>query len=192
MKKRAKLIGIIILSFFLVVIAAAFILPYLISLDKYKGIAEETLEKALQRDCSLGKLRVTILPSIGAKIEELVIFNPSGFSETPMVSLQTLKVKIKLIPLVFGRKEIAGLTLNRPTIFIEKDPRGKLNLPQMGPTSASGRQGTLKSGTVKVEESKALENFSLHKASIRDGKFIYLDRSTTPHRRTEIERIDLD
>jgi len=66
-----KITGIIILCFILFVLVAAFVLPYLISLDKYKGMAEEQLEKALQRDCSLGKLRVTILPSMGAKIRLL-------------------------------------------------------------------------------------------------------------------------
>jgi AsmA protein len=192
MKKRVKLIGIIILSLFLVVIAAAVILPYLISLDKYKGIAEETLEKTLRRDCSLGKLRITILPTFGAKIEDLVISNPPGFSETPLLSLKTVKVRIKIIPLLFGRKEIAGLTLNHPEVFIEKDPRGRMNIPYMEKTSTTERKGTLESGKVKTDESKALQGISLTKASIKNGKFIYMDRSTTPPRRTEIERIDLD
>ena len=192
MKKGMKITGIIILSFVLLVLVAAFILPYLISLDKYRGMVEEQLEKALQRDCSLGKLRVTILPTMGAKIQDLVISNPSGFSETPLLSLEIVKVRVKIIPLLFGKKEIAGLTLRHPEVFIEKDPRGRTNIPYMEKTRTSNRKGTLKSGKVKTEESKAFQDFSLGKASIRDGKFIYLDRSTKPHRRTEIERINLD
>jgi uncharacterized protein involved in outer membrane biogenesis len=192
MHKGMKITGIIILCFILFVLVAAFVLPYLISLDKYKGMAEEQLEKALQRDCSLGKLRVTLLPTMGAKIQDLVISNPSGFSETPLLSLEAVKVRVKIIPLLFGKKEIAGLTLHHPEVFIEKDPRGRTNIPYMEKTSTSDRKGTFKSGKVKTEESKALQDFALGKASIRDGKFIYLDRSTTPHRRTEIERIDLD
>jgi AsmA protein len=192
MHKGIKITGIIILCFILFVLVAAFALPYFISLDKYKGMVEEQLEKALQRDCSLGKLRVTILPTMGAKIQDLVISNPSGFSETPLLSLQTLKVRVKIIPLLSGKKEIAGLTLSHPEVFIEKDPRGRSNIPYMEKTSTSARKGTLKSGKVKTEESKSLQGISLAKASIRDGKFIYLDRSTTPQRRTEIERIDLD
>ena len=70
MKKGMKITGIIILSFVLLVLVAAFVLPYLISLDKYKGMVEEQLEEVLQRDSSLGKLRVTILPTLGAKIQE--------------------------------------------------------------------------------------------------------------------------
>jgi AsmA protein len=192
MHKGLKITGIIILCFVLVVLVAAFALPYFISLDKYKGKVEEQLEKALQRDCSLGKLRVTILPTMGAKIQDLVISNPSGFSDTPLLSLETVKVRVKIIPLIFGKKEIAGLTLRHPEVFIEKDPRGRSNIPYLEKTSTSARKGTLKSGKVKTDESQALQDFSLAKASIKDGKFIYLDRSTTPHRRTEIERIDLD
>ena len=192
MRKGTKLIGIIIFCFILLVLVAAFVLPYLISLDKYKGMAEEQLEKALQRDCSIGKLRVTILPTLGAKIQDLVISNPAGFSETPLLSLETVKVRVKIIPLLFGKKEIAGFTLNHPEVFIEKDPQGRMNIPYMEKTSTTGRKGTLESGKVKTEESKALQGLALAKASIRDGKFVYLDRSTTPQRRTEIERIDLD
>jgi uncharacterized protein involved in outer membrane biogenesis len=187
-----KITGIIVLCFVLFVLAAAFVLPYLISLDKYTGMVEEKMEEALQRDCSVGKLRITILPTMGAKIEDLVISNPAGFSQTPLLSLQTLKVRVKIIPLVFGKKEIAGLTLRHPEVFIEKDPRGRLNIPYMEKTTQTERKGTLKSGKVKTEESKALQGIALAKASIRDGQFIYLDRSTQPTRRTEVERIDLD
>ncbi len=192
MKRGVKITGIIFLSIVLFVLAAAFILPYLISLDKYRGMVEEKMEEALQRDCSLGKLRITILPTMGAKIEDLVISNPAGFSQTPLLSLQALKVRVKIIPLVFGKRKIAGLTLSHPTVFIEKDPQGRLNIPYMEGTGTTERKGTLKSGKVKTEESKALQGLSFSKASIRDGKFIYLDRSMKTSRRTEIERIDLD
>ena len=192
MKKGIKITGIILLSFFLLVIAAAFILPYLISLDKYKGLIEEKAGQALHRDCSIGKLRISILPTLGARIENVVISNPPGFSQTPLLSLKSLNVRVKVIPLLLGRKEIAGLTLNRPVVFIEKDPQGRLNIPYMEEAGKQERKGTLESGKVKTDESKALQGLSLTKASIKGGKFIYLDRSTTPANRTEIEEIDLD
>jgi uncharacterized protein involved in outer membrane biogenesis len=192
MKKGMKITGIILLSFVLLVIAAAFILPYLVSLDKYKGMIEEKLEQALHRDCSIGKLRITILPALGAKIENVVISNPPAFSQTPLLSLQALKVRVKIIPLLFGKKEIAGLTLDRPVVFIEKDPQGRLNIPYMEETGKTERKGRLESGKIKTDESRALQGLSLSKASIKGGRFIYLDRSTTPANRTEIEEIDLD
>jgi AsmA protein len=192
MKKGMKITGIIILSFVLLVIAAAFILPYLVSLDKYKGIVEEKVGQALHRDCSIGKLRISILPTLGARIENVVISNPPGFSQTPLLSLKALKVRVKVIPLLFGRKEIAGLTLDRPVVFIEKDPQGRLNIPYMEQAGKSERRGTLESGRVKTDESKALQGLYLSKASIKGGKFIYLDRTTTPANRTEIEEIDFD
>ncbi|OGP82169.1 MAG: hypothetical protein A2Z08_03995 [Deltaproteobacteria bacterium RBG_16_54_11] len=192
MKKGMKITGIILLSFVLLVIATAFILPYLVSLDTYKGMIEEKLEQALHRDCSIGKLRITILPTLGAKIENVVISNPPAFSQTPLLSLQALKVRVRIIPLLFGRKEIAGLTLNRPVVFIEKNPQGRLNIPYMEETGTTKRKGRLQSGKIKTDESKALQGLYLSKASIKEGKFIYLDRSATPVSRTEIERIDLD
>ena len=192
MNKGMKITGIIILSIVAFMMAAAFILPYLISLDKYKGIIEEKMEQALKRDVSLGRLRISILPTLGAKIENLVIANPPGFSQTPLLSLDTLKVRIKIIPLLFGKKEIAGLTLNHPVIFIEKNPQGRLNIPYMEEAGKTERKGTLESGTIKADESKALQGLSLSRASLQGGKFIYLDRSTTPSRRIEIEEIDLD
>ncbi len=192
MKKGMKITGIIILSFVLLVIAAAFILPYLVSLDKYKGIVEEKVGQALHRDCSIGKLRIAILPTLGARIENVVISNPPGFSQTPLLSLKALKVRVKVIPLLFGRKEIAGLNLDRPVVFIEKDPQGRLNIPYMEQAGKTERRGTLESGKVKTDESSALQGLYLSKASIKGGKFIYLDRTTTPANRTEIEEIDFD
>jgi AsmA protein len=187
-----KITGIILLSFVLLVIAAAFILPYLVSLDKYKGMVEKELEQALHRDCSIGKLRITILPTLGARIENVVISNPPGFSQTPLLTLKALKVRVKLIPLLSGRKEIASLTLNRPVVFIEKDPRGRLNVPYLEDKGKTERKGRLESGKIKTDESKALRGLYLAKASVQGGNFIYLDRSTSPASRMEIERIDLD
>jgi len=192
MKKAMKITGIILLSLVLLVIAAAFILPYLVSLDKYKGMIEDKLEQALQRECSLGKLRITILPTLGAKIENVVISNPPAFSQTPLLSLQALKVRVKIIPLLFGQKEIAGLTLNRPVVFIEKNPQGRLNIPYLEEAGKAERKGTLESGKIKTDESKALQGLYLAKGSIKGGKLIYLDRSTTPANRIEIDKIDFD
>lgn len=192
MKKGIKTTGIILLSFFLLVIAAAFILPYLISLDKYKGVVEEKVGQALHRDCSIGKLRITILPTLGARIENVVVSNAPGFSQTPLLSLKALNVSVKVIPLLFRRKEIAGLTLNQPVVFIEKDTRGRLNLPYMEEKGKTERKGRLESGKIKTDESKALKSLYLSKVSVQKGKFIYLDRSTSPANRLAIERIDLD
>src|SRR4030042_187248 len=153
MKRGIKTTGIVVLSAFVFVMAAAFILPYLISLDKYKGMVEEKLEQALKRDVSLGRLRITILPTLGAKIENVVISNPPGFSKTPLLSLDSLKVSVKIIPLLFGRKEIAALTLSHPAIFIEKDPQGRLNIPYMEEAGKTERKGTLGGGRIKTDES---------------------------------------
>ena len=190
--KGMKITGIVVLSIVVFIIAVVFILPYVISLDKYKGITEEKMEQALKRDVSLGRLRISILPTLGAKIENLVIANPPGFSQTPLLSLDAVKVRVKIIPLLFGKKEIAGLTLNHPVIFIEKDQKGRTNIPYLEEAGKTERKGTLESGTIKTDESKALQGLYLAKASIKDGNFIYLDRSVSPARRTEIERIDLD
>ena len=192
MNKGIKITGITVLSIVVFLMAAAFILPYVISLDKYRGIIEEKMEQALKRDCSLGRLRISILPTLGAKIEHVVIANPPGFSQTPLLSLDALKVRVKIIPLLFGKREIAGLTLSHPVIFIEKDPKGRTNIPYMEEAGKTERKGTLESGTIKTDESKALQGLYLAMASIKDGNFIYLDRTVSPARRTEIERIDLD
>jgi AsmA protein len=192
MKKGLKIAGKIVLSVVLLVLAAALILPYLISLDKYKGMVVEKMERALHRDCSMGKLRITILPTLGASIEDVVVANAPGFSSTPLLSLQSLKVRVKIIPLLFGKKEIAGLVLSRPVIFIEKDPQGRLNIPGMEEAGKGEKNGKLVSGKVKTEESKALKGLYLARASLKEGKLIYLDRSAASPRRTEIERIDFD
>jgi len=67
-----------------------------------------------------------------------------------------------------------------------------LNIPYMEEAGKTERKGTLESGKVKTDESKALQGLYLSKASLTKGKLIYLDRSTTPANRTEIEEIDLE
>lgn len=188
MKSRWKTTGILLLSLILLVVVAAIVLPFVITLDRYKGIIEKEMEGALERDCTIGGLRLTILPRLGVKVYDLVISNPKGYSETPFLSLKALKVRVKILPLFFGRKEIASLTLDRPSLLIEKDPKGVLNIPIIG--EMRGR-GEIK-GKVKTKESSALQKISLDRGAIREGRFTYLDRTTPTPSRTEISGIDLD
>lgn len=192
MKKGTKIAAIVLSCLFLLLVAAAFILPYLIRLDRYKGMIEARVGEALERKVSLKGLRITILPTLGAKIDDLVISNPSEFSPTPFLSIQALQVRVKLLPLLVGRKEVAGLTLQEPKVFVERDKRGRLNIPLMEEKIRKTRRGSLKTGRVKGAESKALRGLYLSRASIEGGDFVYLDRSTTPARRIEIEAIDLN
>ncbi|RLB06124.1 MAG: hypothetical protein DRG50_06055, partial [Deltaproteobacteria bacterium] len=189
MKKKIKIAAIILMALFLLVVVVAVILPHLISLDRYKDMIEARLEEALKREVSVGALRITILPTLGAKIEDLIISNPPGFSPTPFLFLHALRVRVKILPLLRGKKEIAGLTLQGPEVFVERDKRGRWNIPLIDIRTKS-HKGELKSAKVKVRKSKLLQGLSLSKASIKGGKFIYLDRNID--RRIEIEQMDLE
>ena len=155
MKKALKITAIVLGLFFLLLITAALTLPHLISLDRYKGMIEAKLEQVLQREVTLGGVQITILPVLGATIEDFVISNPPTFSTTPFLSLKVLRVRVKLLPLLLGKKEIGGVTLQRPVIFVERDKKGRLNMPLMDEKVKKGRRRQLKSGRVKVGDTLA-------------------------------------
>jgi len=192
MKRWIKIVSIILFCFFLILITAAFTLPYLINLDRYRGMIETKLEQIIARKVSLGKLRITILPTLGAKIEDVVISNPPGFSSTPFLSLQALKVRVKLLPLLVGKKEITGLSFHHPKIVVERDKGGTLNIPLMEKNKTKVLRKPSKGGTGKQEESTILQGFYLSTTSITGGSFIYLDKSIMPERRIQIDTIDLN
>lgn len=63
-----------------IIIFAVFILPRLITLDRFKGRIEATLKTSLNRKIFLGDMGLVFWPGIGVEIKEVRIANLPGFS----------------------------------------------------------------------------------------------------------------
>ena len=104
-----------------VVVAAAFVVPFLIPSAVYKAQIETSASAALGRDVTLlGEPRLSILPTISAQIDGAEVSNPDGFTDPLMIEAGTLRAHVKLWPLLSRRVEISKVTLDDATIRLER------------------------------------------------------------------------
>ncbi|MBI5043895.1 MAG: AsmA family protein [Nitrospirae bacterium] len=127
MKRLLKITSLILASFFLLTIAGLIILPYVIDLNKYKDIAVKELERSLNREVSIDDIKVTILTGIGVELKNIKVKNHPEFSKGDLLTLDGIRFRIKLLPLIKGRIEFNKVIINKPNLLLEKNKKGDWN-----------------------------------------------------------------
>ena len=117
------------LAFLLILLAALlFIVPSLIPSDVYKSRIEEQLSGELDREINIsGDVSLSTFPVIRARTGALSISNPEGFDRDTLATIQSLEARIKLLPLIARRVEIASFTLVEPDIWLQRRADGQTN-----------------------------------------------------------------
>ena len=91
-------------------VAGICVLPFLIPSSTYSNVAESRLEAMLGRDVTLGAdSKITILPSLGARIQNVEIANAEGYEDPYFAKAEQLAISVKWLPLLSQRVEIASL-----------------------------------------------------------------------------------
>lgn len=123
--KRVLLIAGIIFALLAAVLVAA---PFLIPSSVYKTQIETAATQSLGREVTLkGEPRISVLPTFSARIDGVEVANPEGFSAPLMIEAGSLRASVKLLPLLSRRVEIAQITLNDPTVNLERLADGRAN-----------------------------------------------------------------
>jgi len=120
------LIGIIILIILLIVGLVA--LPSLVPSSVYKEKIETQLTQELQRDVRvIGDIKLSVFPVIKANAGRVEIDNPDGFKAKQFAAMDAMSARVKLMPLLSKKVEIASFTLKNPIINLEKNNQGDVN-----------------------------------------------------------------
>jgi len=163
------LIGLI--GFVLFLVLLAFIVPFFVNLDSYKDKIIPPVESALHRKVNLGHIKLTLLPGVGIGLENLRISNTAGFSSDPFVSLSSLEVRVKLLPLLWGKKEIRKIVLKRPEILVERNKEGKFNFSDLTAAKAPEKEKEAQ----KEAPLAVARGFVLSSLVISDGRIVLRD-----------------
>jgi len=177
------LIGLV--SFILFLVLLAFVIPFFVNLDSYKDKIILPVESALHRKVNLGHIKLTLLPGVGIGLENLRISNTAGFSSDPFVSLSSLEVRVKILPLLWGKKEIRKIVLKRPEILVERNKEGKFNFSDLISPKPPEKEKEAK----KEAPLAAARGFVLSSLVISDGRIVL--RDTQVKSTLSIEEVNL-
>lgn len=160
MKRLLKIIGIVVA----VIIVVILLLPLFINVDRFRPEVEQKLSAALGRQVTIGKISASIF-SGGAEADNISISDDPAFSKDPFLKASSLKIGLKLMPLIFSRQlKVTSLTIDSPDIRLLSNGAGKWNYSSLGNSSEAAK-------TQKPSPSGSSDSdFSVDKLEIQNGK----------------------
>ncbi|HYZ20851.1 MAG TPA: AsmA family protein [Rhodopila sp.] len=159
-----------------VIIASAGIFLAQFDPNSLKPRIEEAVKRATGRELALNGpigLKLSLTPTI--EVRDAAFANPPGFSRPQMATLQSVELRLALLPLLSRQIQIASLALNQPDILLETNPAGQPNwklTPEVSPAAPPGSQAPASA------QAPSKTTVSIESVSIRDGRIVYRDDRT--------------
>ncbi|HEY6273605.1 MAG TPA: AsmA family protein [Terriglobales bacterium] len=156
MKRLLTIAGVVVGVLILGLLAA----PLFINIDSFRPDLEKKVSAALNRPVTIGKLEASIF-SGGASAENITIADDPAFNKGPFLQASSLKVGLRLLPLIFSRQlSVTSITVEKPEIVILRNAEGKWNYSSFGASTAEPSEPAT---------SSSAPNFSVDTVEIVDG-----------------------
>ena len=176
MRRPLRIALIVLAAIVVVLVGAGAVLLSQFDPNSYKPQIEAAVKRATGRDLALnGKigLALSLTPTIA--VQDVAFANPPGFSRPQMATLQSVELRLALLPLLSRRIQINSLVLNHPDILLETNAAGAPNwrlTPEVSPEAPAGSQAP-PSG-----EGRTRTEVSVESVVIQDGTIAYRDGRT--------------
>jgi hypothetical protein len=111
----------------LLLILAALILPPLININRYQRRIVASLSAGLGRPVEVSGIRLRLLPRPGVQIAHFAVEEAPAFGAEPMLRCSDVSAAFRLLSLWRGRLEIARISLDEPSLNLERNAQGEWN-----------------------------------------------------------------
>jgi AsmA protein len=154
----------------LLIVIVAIVTVLLFDINSYKSKIETVASEATGLDVRIkGRMGLSFFP-FGISAKDIHVAN----KESEMLSLESLKLRVELIPLLKKQLKVTACELVKPAVTIVKDVEGKYNFESTKKISTIGWPGTA-SGLYELKLSK--------------GALVYLDKKTGE--KTELKEFNM-
>ncbi|MCP9470060.1 MAG: AsmA family protein [Nitrospira sp.] len=181
-----------VLTLVAAVTGLALALPFLIDLDKYKDQYKPLIEDALNRTVQIQDVRLTLWPTIGARVTGLSILDDPAFGAGAFASVASLDVGVKLLPLLSGKIEVGEITLREPVVTIVRNQRGVMNVATLGRAGREAPSVPSRAPIPSMEGPlKILGMLAADRVSIAGGTLTFRDFSAAKPTEYVLQDLDL-
>ncbi len=185
MKKLFLVLGVLLVLLIGAVVAA----PMLVPAETIKSQLAAQVESATGRKLSVdGDLDLSVLPSLAVDMGEVRFANAPDSDVADMATLDRLKVKLKVLPLLSGSVEVDEFVLVKPSIRLEVDADGNPNwsFESGGEETASAEEHAGEEpATGETGGGLPISELKLGDIRIEDGSLTYVDRAANSEERVE-------
>jgi uncharacterized protein involved in outer membrane biogenesis len=173
---KKVLIGLGVLLVLLVV--AVVVGPSFYDFNQHKQLIADEARKATGRELAIdGDISASVLPMPTISVAGVRFANAEGGSAPDMVTLDALKVRVALFPLLQGKVQVEEITLVKPVILLEKLVDGRANWEIQPPAAEAAAPSTEQGGGAPA--------VSLDNVNITDGTLIYRDAQAKSEQKIE-------
>jgi AsmA protein len=181
MLKFLRWLGGFILTVALLLLSAIIILPNVIDPNDYRDELATLVKDKTGRDLGLsGDLKISVFPWLGVKTQGLSLSQPKGIDGN-MLSVDTARLRVKLMPLLTKRIEVDTVVLERPMI--------KLVTLKNGLDSFSGLTGEAASQDLEKDSATTALALAIQGIELTNGTVIIDDRQADS--RLEVTSLNL-
>ncbi len=100
----------------------------LVNPNLYKGQLVAAVKKNTGRDLQLpGDIKLSVLPWVALELGPASLGNPPGFGDEPFLSFTHASVRVRLMPLLFKRLEVARVEIEGLDLRLRKNAAGQGN-----------------------------------------------------------------
>lgn len=169
--KWLKRIGLTLLILFVLLIAAAIIIPIAFK-DKIEARVKEEVNKSLNATVDWGEWDITLLssfPNLNVSVANVKVCNNAPFEGICLADIGSLETTVGLMSLFGDRIEIKKIGLVRPNIHVKVLEDGKANWDIAKVDSSAAAE--------PADTAATAFNIALQEYWITDGRLIYDDAS---------------
>ena len=160
------------------------VIPFLIPVNQFRLSIEEKASAALGRKVTLGNLRLSLF-SGSLAAEDLAIGDDPKFSPTPFLTAKSLKVGVRLMPLIISKTiNVTGIAIQNPQVTLIRDAFGQWNYSSLGVSSAQlapRLEPAKSSGSSSSRANLSIKNLELKDGQINIGSTYSQKRTTYDH-----------
>jgi hypothetical protein len=108
-------------------VVAALVLPPLINISRYQRQISASLAASLGHSVEISGIKLQLLPRPGVQIADFVVDSAPGFSAEPILQCSNVTAAFRILSLWRGRIEIARISLDEPSLNLERAANGQWN-----------------------------------------------------------------
>ena len=112
---------------FTLLLIGALVLPPLINISRYQHRISASLAASLGRPVEVSGITLELLPRPGVQIANFVVDSTAGYSAEPILKCSSVTAAFRIMSLWRGRLEIARISLDEPSLNLERAPGGQWN-----------------------------------------------------------------
>ena len=135
MRKLGIVIAIIVAVLVIIVVVA----PMVLDVNRYHGLVQAQLEKALGRPVTFGQMHLSLTPP-SVRLDNVVIGEAPQFGAGPFATMQEVDAALETGPLLHGDFQLQSLDLKQPKVELIRNARGVWNFSTLGQAPPSGTQ----------------------------------------------------